>query len=155
MFTRVSTNLDTKILCKHCKKEVTSYVKCVKCESYFHPSCMVQAAKAKSATCIHGTQSEDVEQSEVRDGNSSENSPLDVENRLMLRIIKEMESKYELLMENNGLLKEKIVFLSEKISDFENREKQHNPATQEPSYACVVAPPINETVSVANARKKK
>lgn len=35
--------------CAHCKKEVVSEVQCKKCDAFFHPGCLRQAATQKNA----------------------------------------------------------------------------------------------------------
>ncbi|CAG9772185.1 unnamed protein product [Ceutorhynchus assimilis] len=119
-----------KVLCKYCKKDVINYVKCCKCDEFFHPSCLVQSAKLKNTQCVHETQQSEPPTSEAGvEVKADVNNPYVVENNLLLRIIKEMEEKYDILMENCNLLKEKVSVLKEKVNGFEEKEKQQGVAT--------------------------
>ncbi|CAG9759299.1 unnamed protein product [Ceutorhynchus assimilis] len=106
---------------------------CCKCDEFFHPSCLVQSAKLKNTQCVHETQQSEPPTSEaVVEVKADINNPYVVENNLLLRIIKEMEEKYDILMENCNLLKEKVSVLKEKVNGFEEKEKQQGVATSVP-----------------------
>lgn len=51
----VASNMDEncEILCNYCAKKVTEYVKCIKCDELFHPSCLNKADSKKNTQCQH------------------------------------------------------------------------------------------------------
>ncbi|CAG9820029.1 unnamed protein product [Phaedon cochleariae] len=92
-----------KIVCEYCKKTVVNHVKCKKCNDYFHPRCMVQSSQAKSAVCRHDDESED-ELQQQEDDHQIENGDAMryiAENKLLRRLVKELESKCEILNHQN------------------------------------------------------
>lgn len=132
----------SKIVCKHCDKVVVNYVKCIKCDQFYHPSCLVQSAQSKSKNCRHEVQEVDKESLKVMENETASNV-LEVENNLLKRIIKEMESKYDILAENCELLKGKIDYLNEKI---ENSRHVQRP---------IEAPPAAHPTHAFPSRSKK
>ncbi|CAG9817194.1 unnamed protein product [Phaedon cochleariae] len=106
--------------CKHCRKIVVNYVKCVKCHVPLHPSCLKQANQAKNPECLHT-----VEEICRVDAVSNEISfKLEVfmsENSLLKRIIMKLEEKNHILNENCQLLRDKIINI-EKIHQSSQNE---------------------------------
>ena len=92
--------------CNYCNKIVRDAVECSKCTKQFHPACMRQSANAKNTKCAHT-------QSEVRTNTNIEViSPLENENRLLKRIILELEEKNSALQETIAVLKEHVVIIN-------------------------------------------
>lgn len=85
--------------CCYCKKTVNTPAICTDCENIFHPSCLKDRhTKCKYAEEVN-TENELLEPKETHH---------QVEINYLKRIIKELEEKNELLVENNKLLREKM-----------------------------------------------
>lgn len=102
------------IQCKHCKKSVVNYVKCSKCLGTFHPACLVQGANQKSAICKHVAESP----------NLTSNSLGEI--AYLLKIIRELEEKCDVLKENNELWKARSVALENQLRELTEGEKSKN-----------------------------
>lgn len=118
---------DVRISCYHCKKTVVDYVKCYKCEYFFHPACMAQAAQKKTAICRHELIGMQVNNNLT--SNLKSNEVLLAENILLRQLIDEMRSKQEVLSENCLLLRDKVIFLEKRVSDLQEENKNINQAT--------------------------
>ncbi|CAG9817124.1 unnamed protein product [Phaedon cochleariae] len=150
-----SSHAVSKTGCKHCKKSVVHAVKCKKCNLIFHPRCLIQAAQAKSAVCRHEVQndaSKDSSDSECETDEDNENRDkllerYIAENKLLRELVKELESKCDILNENCSLLKEKITFVTEKqVSSTKNLGSCKNPNTNQGQ-----TPSINQSIPVNNS----
>lgn len=106
-----------EIICVHCKKKVIEYVQCCKCNEVFHPACMNQAAQKKNPTCKHELQVNEVLTSKTVE-------VLLAENELLRELVRELQSKNQVLEENSQLLKEKIDFLYEKARKSSNEKTE-------------------------------
>lgn len=104
--------------CHHCGKSVVEVVKCKKCINCFHPSCLVQASKQKNAECIHETDKVRKQSTIV---NNEDNGEID----LLRILVKELQSKNQILQENSQLLREKIVFLEQKLENCKENPNQN------------------------------
>lgn len=103
--------------CCHCKKSVTEVVKCRKCGNSFHPACLTQASRLRSAECVHVTESK------VRSGSVVDCD--DTQKLLLLRtLVKELQSKNQIL-EENCLLREKVSNLEEKLKISKDTLENH------------------------------
>ncbi|KAG5869876.1 hypothetical protein JTB14_013868 [Gonioctena quinquepunctata] len=120
--------------CKHCRRAVVNYVKCVKWHEPLHPSCLRQSNQAKNPDCFHK-----VEETCEVDAVSSEISfKLEVyvaENALLKRIITELEEKYLVLNENCQLLRDKIVNIEtiHQIAQEESLRNKNKNSPQNPN----------------------
>lgn len=108
--------------CNHCNKKVVNSSKCVKCGQFFHPKCLLQAAAAKSAVCKH----EATNEVKIAKTLAATNNGDTVEKSLLLRIIRELEEKNTILLENNQLLKEKVRFLEFSRQNARSGNSGHN-----------------------------
>nr|CAI5848315.1 unnamed protein product [Callosobruchus analis] len=94
-----SLSIKTDKTCIHCSKSVLNSVNCIKCGGIFHPSCLQQSASKKNAICIHVAAS--------NDQITSKSSEQEIE--LLRILIKELQSKNNILEENACLLREKSI----------------------------------------------
>lgn len=109
--------------CKHCKKDVVNSVKCIKCDELFHPSCLVQSARAKNAVCRHEPQNQSGDTSNLKtasDHSDPRMTSLMTENCLLRELVEKTKSKNAILNENCDLLKEKVKILLETVKMHEN-----------------------------------
>jgi len=87
--------------CGYCKKNVQDSVKCENCDQLFHQSCL-----ERHKNCL---------KSEVMSTITNENiQSIKNENAYLKRLVKELEDKCELLMDNNKLLKHNYQLMLEK-----------------------------------------
>lgn len=108
-----SDSRKVKKLCVHCKKDVVEYVKCKKCECFFHPACLRQAAGLKSAVCVHSEET------------TNEVTPKTgiFEIAAIKAQMNEMMNKIKSLEENEGILQKKIALLEEKVENLQTSKK--------------------------------
>ncbi|KAG5868822.1 hypothetical protein JTB14_027482 [Gonioctena quinquepunctata] len=74
---------------------------------------MFQSSQAKNAVCRHDDDCEEIQEYQEEKTNSNTTRYI-AENKLLLKLVKELESKSDILRENCSLLRKKVVFLSEK-----------------------------------------
>jgi len=107
--------------CCHCKKSVTEVVKCRKCGNSFHSACLMQASRLRSAEYVHFAESK------VRSGSVVD--CVDTQELLQLRtLVKELQSKNQILEENNCLLREQVSNLEEKLKISKDTLEKHKRA---------------------------
>ncbi|CAG9824615.1 unnamed protein product [Phaedon cochleariae] len=107
---------------------------------------MVQAAQMKSALCRHEIKSPSFDNKVDGAGYVQaelEVNPYAVENKLLRKLLQEVESKCDILNENCGLLRDKIVFLTDKLSRYE--EKADNTSKNANSDKCKLSVKIRQT----------
>lgn len=103
-----------EIECYQCKRKVVDSVKCYKCFDVFHPKCMEKSANLKSSTCKHeegNIYKLAKEYSELQ----NEKDIMNVEIHYLKQLLKEVQEKNRILMENNSLLMEKVKIQGEII----------------------------------------
>nr|CAI5836782.1 unnamed protein product [Callosobruchus analis] len=131
----------TIVTCVHCKKRVVNVAKCRKCLNSFHPACLEQAAEQKNVQCSH-------EAVKVRKTSECLVPEELTENELLRTLVKELQSKNQILEENGQLLREKVKNLQDKLQKYENEWNKNCPATSSANTenAQKSATPINKTV---------
>lgn len=103
-------------ICSYCNRKVGEFLKCIKCDDIFHPSCLVKAANRKNTTCHHAS-AEEISA-------KSENKSLRTEVEYLKLLLEETKSKNSILIENNNLLKDKITILENQIKSGKNTTKK-------------------------------
>lgn len=106
-----------QLKCYHCSKPVVNSIKCIKCLSVFHPSCMEQAASQKNTECTHVP-----DKTNKKKCVSSEEKEIS----LLRTLVAELQSKNKILEENRQLLREKIENLILKVETCEKGECKHH-----------------------------
>jgi len=97
-------DLQQKLKCNYCRKVLSDKkVTCDKCKAYFHKSCMERNHK----TCK--TINMQDEGNKVEENNKEEFYQTEIS--LLKRIIRELEEKNSILIENSALLREKVEYL--------------------------------------------
>ncbi|XP_044752901.1 uncharacterized protein LOC123312505 [Coccinella septempunctata] len=125
----------SETLCGCCRRNVVKSIKCEKCDSRYHPSCITRIKGAKIGDksslvcCESGKEAEELSEdciiddtnniaTEIKQTITIESTKLE----LMIKIIQELEDKNQVLNENNQLLKYKISVLEKTISEFEPKQ---------------------------------
>lgn len=120
----------TVSLCSYCNKKVVDAMKCVKCNTLWHPSCWNTSKAKKSSTCQH-VQEINLEESstetttELNSVEDPEKEYLRMQVRLQNELLDEVRSKNKILMINNELLLEKIKGLESENASMKNNKHQH------------------------------
>ncbi len=117
--TGVKREEKAKLMCAHCSKITACAVRCGKCEKHLHSSCLIQSATQKSAKCRH------VPAYACDDF-------WETEKTLYQMIIKHLEEKNQILIENNELLKKNQEIFTEKLKSAELEVRSNLPSNLPP-----------------------
>ncbi|KAL3282650.1 hypothetical protein HHI36_005825 [Cryptolaemus montrouzieri] len=108
-------------VCNYCDKKLIDFMQCIKCDEYFHPSCLVRAANKKSSSCRHDSvkTQDEIETEDISDDIRVENKFMNMQVKYLTTFLKEVQCKNRILIDNNQLL-------LEKIRNHENNESKQN-----------------------------
>lgn len=82
----------------------------MKCSDRFHPSCLGQAANSKTSTCKHTTKKEENKQHLYNDI-EIQYKIISVGNLYLKELLREVQEKNSILIQNNNLLLEDLEML--------------------------------------------